>query len=52
MGVSDNDTKYGQEHKGGGRERTSQVPDLNFKICNLEPKSACFFCPKPPNEEK
>ena len=33
---------------GGGRERASQVPDLHFKICNLGPKSAFFFYPKPP----
>ena len=46
MGVSDSDTKYGQENKGGGLERTSQVPDLRFKISNLEPTSACFFLPK------
>ena len=45
MGVRDNNTKYGPEHKGGSRERTSQEPDLHFKICNLEPNSA-FCLPK------
>ena len=37
-----------QKLHGGGLERASQVPDLHFKFCNLGPKSAFFFCPKPP----
>ena len=45
MGVRDNHTKYEPKTQRGGRERVSQVPDLHFKICNIEPKSA-FFLPK------
>ena len=36
-----------QKLNGGGRERTSQLPNLHFKIRNLGPKSA-LFCSKPP----
>ena len=32
-----------QKLNSGGQERTSQVPDLHFKICNLRPKSALFL---------
>ena len=43
MGVRDNHTSMSQKVNGGGRERALWVPDLNFKICNLGPKSAFFF---------
>ena len=32
-----------QRLNGGGREQTSQVPDLHFKICKLGPTSAFFL---------
>ena len=45
MGVRDTHTKYELETQRGRPGGASQVPDLNFEICNLGPKSS-FFLPK------
>ena len=42
MGVSDNDTKYGQEHKGGGRERTASAGPP-FQNLQFSAKISLFF---------
>ena len=45
MGVRDTTQSMNQKLNGGGREQTSQVPDLHFEFCNLGPKLT-FFLPK------
>ena len=38
--ISVNQKSMSRKHNGGGGEEVWQVLDLNFKICNLGPKSA------------